>query len=283
MSDISPAPATVVAQALRLAREAGLDRLDSELLMAEVLARPRTWLLAHDTDPIDAQALARFMALVQRRANGEPAAYLLGHKEFFGLSLAVTPDVLVPRPDTEILVEWALDTLPLRGPGAQADVLDLGTGSGAIALAIQQQRPQARVTAVDASPGALGVAQANAKNLQLPIELLLGSWLEPVVGRRFDLIVSNPPYIAEGDPHMAALCHEPKQALTSGSDGLDDIRHIVEQAPPHLQPGGWLLFEHGWDQAEAVADLLRARGFAQVTSRLDLGGHQRCTGGQTPK
>ncbi len=280
---VSDAPIVTVASALQAARQAGLDRLDAEILMGSVLDKPRSWLLAHDTDPLASSTLATFESLVARRALGEPVAYLLGHKEFFGLDLAVGPDVLVPRPDTEVLVEWALALL--QGGAAlpaQAQVLDLGTGSGAIALAIQHGHTAARVTAVDASAGALAMAQHNATRLGLPVTCLLGSWFTPVTGSRFDLIVSNPPYIAEADPHLAALQHEPKQALTSGPDGLDDIRLIIENAPAHLHAGGWLLFEHGWDQADAVAALLQRHGFLDVTSREDLGGHRRCTGGHLP-
>ena len=280
---VSDAPIVTVASALQAARQAGLDRLDAEILMGSVLDKPRSWLLAHDTDPLASSTLATFESLVARRALGEPVAYLLGHKEFFGLDLVVGPDVLVPRPDTEVLVEWALALL--QGGAAlpaQAQVLDLGTGSGAIALAIQHGHTAAQVTAVDASAGALTMAQHNATRLGLPVTCLLGSWFTPVTGSRFDLIVSNPPYIAEADPHLAALQHEPKQALTSGPDGLDDIRLIIENAPAHLHAGGWLLFEHGWDQADAVAALLQRHGFLDVTSREDLGGHRRCTGGHLP-
>ena len=184
--------------------------------------------------------------------------------------------MLDPRPDTEILVEWALEHM---APHTPCCVADLGTGSGAIALALQHQRPQASVTAVDVSADALAVAQANAQRLQLPVRFIQGAWLSRVDGV-FDLIVSNPPYIRQDDPHMAALRHEPRQALTSGADGLDDIRTIAAQAPAHLHPGGWLLLEHGWDQAEAVQTLLRQAGFAHVSSRQDLAGQWRCTGGQ---
>ena len=186
--------------------------------------------------------------------------------------------VLDPRPDTETLVDWALELLaPLAAPR----VLDLGTGSGAIALALQHQRPDAQVSAVDASTDALAVAQANAARLGLAVQFARGDWLRGVAGQ-FDVIVSNPPYIAAADPHLAALRHEPLQALASGADGLDDIRSIVAQAPTHLQPGGWLLLEHGWDQAEAVQALLRAAGGEQVQSRKDLAGIARCSGGQWP-
>ena len=188
--------------------------------------------------------------------------------------------VLDPRPDTETLVDWALDVLrPVPSP----QVADLGTGSGAIALALQHHRPDARVLAVDASAPALAVAQSNAQRLNLPVVFACGSWLAPLAThaapRGMHLIATNPPYIAEGDPHLSALRHEPLEALTSGSDGLDDIRHIVSHAPPHLCSGGWLLLEHGHDQAQAVQNLLRTRGFEAVQSRNDLAGITRCTGG----
>ncbi|MEN9453225.1 MAG: hypothetical protein RLZZ369_2284 [Pseudomonadota bacterium] len=270
--------ALTVAQALHAARAAGVDRLDANMMLMALLKQGRSWLLAHDQDALPASIIQTFEHWVTRRAQGEPLAYLLGDKEFFGLNLAVNPDVLIPRPDTEILVEWALDLVP---PDQAWRVLDLGTGSGAIALAIQHQRPQATVVAVDASAGALTTAQNNAQQLQLPVQFLLGSWLAPVEGQVFDLIVSNPPYIAEGDEHLAALTHEPITALTAGPDGLDDIRQIIRDAKSNLKPGGWLLLEHGYDQAEAVSHLLTQAGYTQVQTRKDLGEQNRCTGGQT--
>jgi release factor glutamine methyltransferase len=216
---------------------------------------------------------------VSRRAAGEPVAYLLGHKEFHGLNLAVNPATLVPRPDTETLVEWALDCL--KGH-RNARVLDLGTGSGCIALALKAARPDCELTAVDRSLEALAVARANGERLGLAVEWLQGSWLAPLVGRQFDLIVSNPPYIASADPHLDALRHEPLSALASGADGLDDLRALCAAAPQHLSPGAWLLFEHGFDQADAVAGLLRQAGLEAVDHRLDLAGHRRCSGGRRP-
>ena len=272
---------TSIDDALQRARRLGVDRLDAHLLVGAVLQQPRSWLLAHDRDPLPLDAAERISALLQRRAAGEPAAYLLGHKEFFGLTLAVNPDVLVPRPDTETLVHWALEVLAQTPSHTAAPrVLDLGTGSGAIALAVAHTNPQAQVTAVDASEGALRIARLNGERLGLAVAWRLGSWFDPVAGERFDLILSNPPYIAEHDPHLPDLRFEPRSALTAGADGLSDLRRIIDQAPEHLQTGGWLLLEHGWDQADAVAQLLRDRGFLGVAHRHDLGGHARCTGAQ---
>lgn len=272
--------------ALRYALDAGLARLDAQMLLLHALERDpqdRAWLLAHDLDSLPAAAWTRFQGLCQQRLDGMPVAYLVGWRDFHGLRLQVDARVLDPRPDTETLVDWGLAVLA----GRQAPrLLDLGTGSGAIALALQKQRPDAEIWAVDASPEALAVAQANAQRLQLPVHCRPGHWLEGwaeaaaagKVPASFDLIVSNPPYIRDDDPHLPALRHEPRQALTSGADGLDDLRQIVAQAPAHLTPGGWLLLEHGWDQADAVADLLRGAGWQAVQHRLDLAGHRRCTG-----
>lgn len=270
-----------VAQALVTGQALGLDRLDAQLLLLHALGRPvhdRAWLVAHDTDPVDEVAQTSFLTLCRRRAAGEPCAYLVGSKEFFGLTLAVDARVLVPRPDTETLVDWALACIASR-PGAT--VLDLGTGSGAIALAIQSERKDAAVSAVDASGDALQVAQDNAQRLGLPVNFLHGSWFAPVRGL-FDVIVSNPPYVAQVDPHLDALVHEPLAALASGIDGLDDIRLLIQQAPAHLADGSWLLLEHGHDQAAAVRDLLGGAGFVQVQSRTDLAGIERCSGGKWP-
>lgn len=270
--------------ALRQATAAGLDRFDALTLLLHALGRSphdRAWLIAHGGDALPAQAQTAWAALVARRQAGEPVAYLLGHKEFFGLDLRVDSRVLVPRPDTETLVQWALDLLP--GLGAAPRVLDLGTGSGAIALALVSRRPGLDITATDASPDALAVAQANALALGLTVRFAAGRWLEAVPGQTFDLIVSNPPYIAEGDPHLPALAHEPGSALVSGPDGLDDIRAIVAQSARALHPGGWLLLEHGHDQAPRVRALLDDAGFGHVDSRADLAGIERCTGGQWPE
>ena len=279
---------TTCAQALTAAQRLGLERLDAQLLLLHALGKPadaRAWLLTHDTDALDGAAIRQFEAFSQRRATGEPLAYIVGSKEFFGLDFQVDRRVLVPRPDTETLVQWALDVLLTPALPLPLDVLDLGTGSGAVALALAHSlqaavRP-ARLLAVDASLDALAVARHNAARLGLAVEFLESSWLQQVSGR-FHLIASNPPYIASADPHLAALTHEPLQALTAGADGLDDIRQIIAQAPAHLHPGGWLLLEHGYDQAAQVRDLLARKGFRQVQSRQDLAGIERCSGGQWP-
>ena len=270
-----------LAQALAQAHTLGLARIDAQLLLLHAVGRPdagRAWLLAHDSDTMHEAVHAQFIALCQRRLAGEPVAYLTGRKEFYGLPLQVDARVLDPRPDTETLVDWALEVI---APLASPRVVDLGTGSGAIALALQSQRTDAQVLAVDASTDALAVARSNAERLDLPVHFQPANWLAGVEGP-FDAIVSNPPYIPSADPHLAALTHEPLQALASGADGLEDLRTIVAQAPTHLRPGGWLLLEHGYDQAEAVQALLATQGFVQVQSRNDLAGVARCTGGQWP-
>lgn len=273
-----------LADALRQASAAGLDRLDAQTLLLHALNRPphdRAWLIAHDSDELPATVQPVWSALLTRRLAGEPVAYLLGQKEFFGLPLQVDARVLVPRPDTETLVQWALDLLP--GLGEQPRVIDLGTGSGAIALALAHQRPGLDITASDASPDALAVAQANARALGLRVHFATGHWLEAVPGQTFALIVSNPPYIAEADPHLPALAHEPGSALVSGPDGLDDTRTIIAQSTRALRPGGWLLLEHGHDQAPRVRALLGSAGFDHVSSHTDLAGIERCSGGQWPE
>ncbi|MDI9234165.1 peptide chain release factor N(5)-glutamine methyltransferase [Limnohabitans lacus] len=267
-----------IAQSLQRAQTLGLARIDAQLLHLTALGRDphdRAWLLAHDSDALPEDVAQRLDDWLRRRLAGEPIAYITGFKAFFGLNLQVDERVLDPRPDTEILVEWALELLP---PNTPHRVLDLGTGSGAVALALQHQRPACAVTAVDASADALAVASANAQRLQLPVQCVQSHWMDELPGP-FELIVSNPPYVADGDPHLSALTHEPLSALTSGADGLDDIRLIIAQAPSRLCHGGWLLLEHGWDQAPAVQALLREAGFVQVQSRRDLGGIERCTGG----
>lgn len=268
-----------ISQTIATLQTRGLDLTDSRLLLLHALGQPRAgraWLLAHDTDLVSEAVNTSLQGYVARRLAGEPVAYIVGHKEFYGLNLQVNSDVLVPRPDTETLVDWALDVLE---PTPDARVVDLGTGSGAIALALKATRPALQVEAMDYSHAALAVAQANAQRLGLAVTFSQGSWLSGTEGV-FQAIVSNPPYIREDDEHLPALRFEPRQALTAGNDGLDDIRTIIDQAKSHLQPSGWLLLEHGYDQAADVRALLEAAGFANVQSRQDLAGIERCSGGQ---
>ena len=270
-----------IAQAISQLQSQGLDLTDSRLLLLYAVGQARAgraWLLAHDTDLLSEQALTSLKALAERRLAGEPVAYLVGHKEFYGLNLHVTPDVLVPRPDTETLVEWALEVLE---PTPDARVVDLGTGSGAIALALKATRTALRLEAVDYSRAALAVAQSNSQRLNLDVAFSQGSWLSSTRGL-FQAIVSNPPYIREDDEPLADLKFEPRQALTAGADGLDDVRTIIDQAKERLLAGGWLLLEHGYDQAVEVRALLTAAGFDNVQSRRDLAGIERCSGGRWP-
>ena len=256
------------------------ERLDAELLLLHVVKKPRSWLFAHADDVPDRDVQADYASLLERRANGEPLAYITGRRGFWSLDLEVTPATLIPRPETELLVELALQRLP---DGAACSVADLGTGSGAIALAIARERPYAQVTATDASTDALAVARRNAQRHAIGnVAFVQGDWLAPLAGRQFDLIVSNPPYIEAEDPHLAQgdLRFEPASALASGLDGLDDIRRIVRDAPTHLQPGGWLLFEHGWNQGDASRALLREAGYAEVFTASDLEQRDRISGGR---
>ncbi|CAN5329116.1 peptide chain release factor N(5)-glutamine methyltransferase [soil metagenome] len=274
-------PRSSVASLLAEARAAGVDRLDAQLLLVRDLACSRTWLLAHDDALLDAAQTATLRTQLARRAAGEPLAYLVGEKEFHGLLLSVDPRVLVPRPDTEVLVDWALELLTgdLRGE-ARPRVIDLGTGSGAIALAVKHGHAAAQMTATDASPGALEVARGNAARLGLDVAFAAGSWWQAAGAQRFHLALSNPPYIAAGDSHLPALAHEPTLALTPGGNGLGALAAIVQGTAQHLEPRGWLLLEHGFDQAEAVQAMLLERGFTEVETRRDLGGQPRCTGGR---
>jgi release factor glutamine methyltransferase len=264
-----------VGELLRRARAELTDPHEAVLLVGHALGLPDVTLYAHPEREVPADELARASRLVERRAAGEPVAYLLGAREFYGLPLRVTPDVLIPRPETELLVDLALERLD---PDAPARVLDLGTGSGAIAVAIAQARPAARVFAVDRSEAALAVARGNAQCHDLSnLAFLQGEWFEPVAGQHFDLIVSNPPYVAAADPHLQRgdVRHEPVSALAAGPEGLDDLRRIIATAPEHLDAGGWLLLEHGADQQTAVLELLAARGFAGCLGHRDLAGLPR--------
>jgi release factor glutamine methyltransferase len=278
MTDGSGREATADAW-LRMAH-AQVDASEAAQLLAHVLDRSRGWLYAHGDALVPAQEAARFRQLVERRAAGEPIAYLVGARGFWRFDLAVTPDTLIPRPETELLVELALARIALDAP---ARVADLGTGSGAIALAIASERPRARMVAVDVSGEALEVARGNAAMLGIDnVEFRRGDWLAPLDGERFDLIASNPPYIAEGDVHLARgdLRFEPHGALASGADGLDAIRVIAATAPKHLRDGGWLLVEHGWEQGPAVRALFEAAGFVDVATERDLEQRDRVTLGR---
>lgn len=265
----------------RLALPDNEAALEAQILLRHILGGvSRAWLISHEEQALTHEQHAGFDTLLSRRLQGEPIAYILGRREFYGIDLSVTPDVLIPRPDTETLVEAALQRIPQQQP---CRVLDLGTGSGAIALAIAHHRPQARVTAVDQSAAAVAVAHDNATRLGIDnLHVLQSHWFSVLQGEWFDVIVSNPPYIAAADPHLQQgdLRFEPASALASGKDGLDDIRSIVAHAPSHLAPGGWLMLEHGYDQAEQVATLLREAGFDEVGHAADLAGILRVTLGR---
>ena len=257
-------------------------KLEAQLLLRHVLQVDRAWLIAHENDALSTETQAEFEALLARRLQGEPIAYILGEREFYGLRLQVTPATLIPRPDTETLVEAALANIPKNG---NVHVLDLGTGSGAIALAIAKNRPQSLVLAVDASHTALQVAKHNADRLNISnVQFILSDWFSALEDQRFEIIVSNPPYIEADDPHLAQgdLRFEPPDALASGKDGLSDIRTIINQCLTHLKPQGWLMLEHGYNQAEAVSDLMSAVGLVDVATIKDLGGNNRVTMGKNP-
>ncbi|MFC5527233.1 peptide chain release factor N(5)-glutamine methyltransferase [Rhodanobacter ginsengisoli] len=254
------------------------ERADAELLLLHVVEQPRSWLFTHAEDVLGMDVQTAYAALVERRAAGEPVAYITGRRGFWSLDLEVTPATLIPRPETELLVELALERLP---PDTGVTVVDLGTGSGAIALAIASERPRANVIATDASAEALAVASGNAQRLGIAnVSFMRGDWLAPLGERRVAMIVSNPPYIEAADPHLAQgdLRFEPTSALASGEDGLDDIRRIVIDGREHLQSGGWLLFEHGWNQGKAARALLLKAGYAQVFTARDLELRDRVSG-----
>ena len=266
---------------LLLERTSASARLDAELLLEYVTGLSRTDFRAAPERALPAAAGWSFQQLIRRRLQGEPVAYIRGHQEFWSLLLEVSPAVLIPRPETELVVER---TLALLRPDAK-EVADLGTGSGAIALAVASERPSLQVTAVDASADALEIARRNAARLQLGnVHFERGSWFTPFAGRRFDVVAANPPYIARGDSNLAADVgrFEPEIALVAGATGLEAIEQIVAQAAAHLQPGGWLVLEHGWTQAAAVRERLVRSGFAHVRSHADLAGHERVTEGSVP-
>jgi release factor glutamine methyltransferase len=254
--------------------------LEAQLLLQHVLNVNRAWLIAHQNDALEANIHEAYRALNNRRINGEPIAYILGYREFYGLKFKVTPDTLIPRPDTETLVDAALKKI---APNLPLRICDLGTGTGAIALAIAKNRPNAQVTAVDFSDKALEVARQNAQDLNiLNCQFLQSDWLSAFTNQIFDVIVSNPPYIEKDDAHLQQgdLRFEPLSALASGKDGLDDIRTIISQAKHHLKPIGWLMLEHGYNQAEAVANLFKDVDYSEVSHVLDLAGIQRVTLGK---
>jgi release factor glutamine methyltransferase len=250
----------------------GIDAREARLLLAEVCGFSQASLAASPEQDIPFEVENAFHEFIERRIKGEPVAYILGRKEFYGLELSVNPSVLIPRPETELLVDLALER-------NASSVLDLGTGSGAVALAIKHERPNCRVVAVDSDLSALLTAKRNATKLHLEIDLRHGRWFDPVAGERFELIVSNPPYVADGDPHLESLRFEPQGALVSGLDGLDCIRDIAKAAPSHLVAGGWLLLEHGRGQDPAVRALLAAAGLESVATWPDLAGIARVSGG----
>ncbi|WP_145129201.1 peptide chain release factor N(5)-glutamine methyltransferase [Pseudomonas sp. URMO17WK12:I11] len=274
---------TIIASLLRNAQlpDSPTERLDAELLLAAALGKSRSYLHTWPERIVSSEAAQTYDGYLQRRRGGEPVAYILGQQGFWKIDLEVAPHTLIPRPDTELLVETALELQP----ALPAKVLDLGTGTGAIGLALASERPAWQVTAVDRVPEAAALAERNRQRLGLAnVRVQVSHWLEGLADERFDLIVSNPPYIAASDPHLVDgdVRFEPSSALVAGVDGLDDLRVIAAQAPSRLTPGGWLLLEHGYDQADAVQALLRENGFVEVDSRIDLGGHQRITLGRLP-
>ena len=281
MAQLLSAGARRLEKALAARDPGATPGLDAELLLAHALGVGRARLRSHSEEIPAADAAERFLVLIERRASGEPVAYILGRKNFWTLELSVSPAVLIPRPETELLVERVL----ALHPNGEARVADLGTGSGAIALALASERPGWRIIATDISAEALGVARANAAALGLErVQMFQGDWLDCLRGRTFHLLLSNPPYVAIGDPALsqAELMREPRLALVAADHGLAALHGIIRAAPDHLEPGGWLLLEHGAAQAAAVAGALVARGFAQVRSHRDLAGRERMTEGQWP-
>ena len=260
--------------------EAETAKLEAQLLLQHALNVNRAWLIAHEHENLPPSIHAAYRAMLERRLNSEPIAYILGYREFYGLNLKVTADTLIPRPDTETLVEAALAKTSYQ---EKSQILDLGTGTGAIALAIAKHRPQAHITAVDTSENALKISQENAQNLHISnVQFMLSNWFDALKNQRFDVIVSNPPYIEANDMHLMQgdLRFEPISALASGEDGLDAIRAIISQAPQHLNPHGWLMLEHGYNQASKVAALLEQAGFSDISNAKDLSGIDRVTIGR---
>lgn len=280
MQDMQPDTFTnTISQALTAACN-DIDRIDARLLLQHVLDVSHAFLLTYPDQVLTSQQIQEFFCLVKRRIDGTPIAYLTGDKAFYDLTFKVTEAVLIPRPETELLMEWALRLIPVDQP---CKVLDLGTGSGAIAITIAKHRPQSRVTAVDLSADAIAVSRLNAKNLQVAnLRFITGSWFDELSGERFDLILSNPPYVAETDPHLQQgdLRFEPQIALSAGVEGLSCIRHIIDAAPKYLMSNGWLLLEHGYDQAVECRKLLEKIDFRNICCYPDLAGIMRITGGQ---
>ncbi len=262
-----------------------LDRLDREVLMCRAAGLSRVQVLSRPELPLSSQVLERLNGWAARRRRGEPLAYITGRKEFWGIELQVSPDVLVPRPETELLVEETLKAVAAASSAGEVEVLELGTGSGAVAIAVAMEscakELAARVTATDRSPAAVAVAARNARHTGVAVRWVVSDWFAALRGR-FHVVTSNPPYVADDDPHLPALAHEPRSALVAGPDGLDALRAIVVAAPAHLYPGGWLLLEHGFDQGPAVRALLAARGFQDVRTEPDLAGLDRITRGRKP-
>lgn len=278
----SASVATVLSAAcLQLVQIIKLDksiaRLEGRILASHAWGVTASWLIAHDTDTLTPQQHAQFQALFERRLNGEPIAYITGEREFYGRSFRITPATLIPRPETELLVEVVLAHIPLQ---QATDILELGTGSGCIAVSLALERPCARITAIEQSDAALSIAKMNARKWDAQLEFLQSDWFSALANRKFDIIVSNPPYVASLDPHLhqGDVRFEPLRALTSGLKGLDDLAHIIANAPSYLKPRGAVFLEHGYDQAEAICDLLAETGFSNIRTWQDLAGKDRVTG-----
>ena len=275
---------TTIAEALARAKALGLELLDAQVLLAHCLACSRSHLIAHAEVKLAASDQKKFDLYASRRARGEPLAYLIGEKEFHGLTLLVSPSVLIPRPETEHLVDWGIEILQaFQGRAVRPRVIDLGTGSGAIGLAIKHAFPAACVEAVEISAEALRMANANGARLGLDVSFYASDWWAVVASAHaYHLAVCNPPYLAGNDPHLSALFAEPQSALTTGGQGHESASDVIRGAPAHLQPGGWLLMEHGFDQADFIRRLFHEQGFVQIQTRVDLAGRERCTGARLP-